>query len=364
MGAGVYTLSMRALASTMRALAAAGAVLLCASVAAQSPAPAPAESRPSFADWLGGVRAEAVERGIAPDIVDAALDGVTEPLPVVLERDRAQAEAVLSLESYIRTRVSPTRVRRGRIAYGRYRATLEKVSAEYGVPSRIIAGIWGMESNFGTFSGVRPTVSALATLAWDPRRATYFRGELFSALEILGRRDIELSRLRGSWAGAMGQPQFMPSSYLEYAQDFDGDGRRDIWGTPADVFASIANYLRGKGWTRGLAWGREVKLSKDAAAHVAAGMARREGSCRAIRDMTVAMPLDQWRKLGVRSFDGGPLPQSDEPASLVSGTSRTFLVYRNYDALLDYNCANAYALSVVFLGERIARAAGTTGGRP
>jgi membrane-bound lytic murein transglycosylase B len=333
------------------------ALLLSATLTAQSPGSPDDSARPSFAEWLDGVRAEALARGIRPDVVSASLDGLTEPLPVVLERDRAQAETVLSLETYIRTRVSARLVRRGRDAYGRYKATLDKVSERYGVPARLIAGIWGIESNFGGFSGVRPTISALATLAWDPRRSTLFRNELMSALEILNKGDVDAGRLRGSWAGAMGQPQFMPSSYLKYAEDFDGDGRRDIWTTPADVFASIANYLKGYGWESGKAWGREVRLSKAAAAQVAGTVARRSGNCQALRDMTVPLPLTEWTRLGVETLAGSKLPASPEPASLVSGTSRHFLVYKNYDALLGYNCANSYALSVVILGERIARPA-------
>ena len=178
------------------------------------------------------------------------------------------------------------------------------------MPASTLVAIWGAESNFGRFSGVRPTVPALATLAFDPRRATLFRRELFSALEILDRGHIELADMRGSWAGAMGQPQFMPSSYLRYAEDFDGDGRRDIWESSADVFASIANYLKGNGWTAGKRWGREVKVTKEVATRIAADVAPRNGSCQAKRDMTVALPLLEWQRLGVRLPDGGALPVS------------------------------------------------------
>ena len=175
------------------------------------------ESRPAFADFLAGVRTEALSRGIRPEIVDEALANIEEPLPVVIERDRSQAETVLSLERYLSRLVTPRLVTRGRAAFSRQTMLLEEVGAGYGVPPAILAAIWGIESNFGGFSGVRPTVAALATLAWEPRRAALFRSELFAALEILDRGDIELARLRGSWAGAMGQPQFMPSSYLKFA---------------------------------------------------------------------------------------------------------------------------------------------------
>jgi membrane-bound lytic murein transglycosylase B len=333
------------------------AVALCLGVTLAAQQPSPQESRPPFVEWLAGVRSEALTRGIREDIVAEALSGIDEPLPVVLERDRAQAETVLSIEEYLRRQISATRVRTGREMVARHKTTLEKVSAAYGVPSRIIAGIWGMESNFGRFSGVRPTISALATLAWDPRRATFFRGELFNALEILNRGDIELARMKGSWAGAMGQPQFMPSSYLQFAQDFDGDGRRDIWTTPADVFASIANYLKGHGWDDTWTWGREVRVSKEVASRIASTVARREGGCRATRDMTVALRLDEWQRLGVRTMTGGALPDAAVTAALVAGRTRHFLVYPNYDALLQYNCAHSYALSVALLGDRLASAA-------
>jgi len=160
--------------------------------------------------------------------------------------------------------------------------------------------------------------------------------------------------MRGSWAGAMGQPQFMPSSYLRYAEDFDGDGRRNIWDSPSDVFASVANYLKGRGWVSDRRWGREVKVSSEAAGRIASDVPQRAGSCRATRDMTVALPLKEWQRLGVRLKDGRTLPSADQSASLVSGSSRHFLVYGNYDALLEYNCAHAYALSVALLADAFA----------
>ena len=341
-------------------------------VLAQTPArsappsqPAPTESatRPSFAEWLDTVRSEAVARGIRQEVVDEALASVAEPMPVVLRRDRTQAEAVLSIERYLSRQLTPTRIREGRARLAAHEAILNKVAETYGVPAPIIGGIWGMESNFGRFTGVRPTIAALATLAWDPRRASYFRSELFNALQIVNRGDIDLPELKGSWAGAMGQPQFMPSSYLQFAEDFDGDGRRDIWNTPDDVFASIANYLKGHGWTPGQSWGREVSVSKIAVSHIAGTVARRAGSCQATRDMTVALPVAEWEALGVRTMAGGALPKNGPEGALVSGRTRHFLVYANYDALLQYNCAHAYALSVALLGDRLA-ATPSTPARP
>jgi membrane-bound lytic murein transglycosylase B len=325
-------------------------LLLALALASAQPEPI----RPAFADWLRDVRQEALARGIRQEIVDEALGRLEEPMPIVLERDRAQAEIVLPLEGYIRRLLTAKRIRQGRQVYAEHRALLDRISKQYGVPARIIAAIWGVESNFGQFTGVRPTIGALATLAWDPRRSTFFRGELFDALEILNRGDIDLDVMKGSWAGAMGQVQFMPSSYLEFAQDFDGDGRRDIWLNTGDVLASIANYLKGHGWEPAQGWGREVVLPARAKRAIASGVARREGSCRATRDMTVALPLQKWRALGVRLPRGRPLPAGTASASLVSGSARHFLVSGNYDALLDYNCAHSYAISVALLGDAIA----------
>jgi membrane-bound lytic murein transglycosylase B len=309
--------------------------------------------RPPFVEWLDGVRTEALERGIRKEIVDAALTGVEEPLAVVIERDRAQAEVVLPLETYITRQLSAARIRTGREMLKQHRTVLTSIELKYGVPSRYVVAIWGIESNYGRFTGVRPTIAALATLAWDPRRSARFRRELFDALDILNRGDIELSKLQGSWAGAMGQPQFMPSSYLKFAEDFDGDGRRDIWSSTPDIFASVANYLKGHGWTTGERWGREVRVSPAAGRRIAEEVARRDGSCSATRNMSAALPLPRWQELGVRTADGTNLPAGDQAASLVSGAKRHFLVYGNYDTLLEYNCAHAYALSVAMLGDRI-----------
>src|SRR6266851_1115287 len=341
----LYTAGVRA-AFVMAAMLVATTVDSSAAFVAHTAAAFVAQdvARPTFAEWLAGVRTEALSRGIRQEVVDEALATVEEPVREVLERDHSQAEKVLPLESYLSRRLTPAVVRTAREMYAAHRQLLEQISTKYGVAPATIVAIWGAESNFGKFSGVRPTVAALATLAFDERRSAFFRAELFSALEILNRGDIELARMRGSWAGAMGQPQFMPSSYLQYAEDFDGDGKRDIWTSQADIFASIANYLKGYGWAAGKRWGREVKVSREAARRIAADIAPRVGTCQATRDMTVALPITDWRRLGVRLPNGGALPNADQHASLVSGSSRHFLVYENYDVLLAYNCAHAYAL--------------------
>ena len=306
---------------------------------------------PPFDEWLATVREEALTRGIRPEILDAAFAGAA-PVPQILDRDRSQAEFTLDLEAYLKRRLTTATVRTAQQMYTRHRTLLQRIGKQYGVNSRILVAVWGLESNFGRFAGVRPTIPTLLTLAYDPRRAAFFRAELFSALEILTRGDIELERLKGSWAGALGQPQFMPSSYLEYAQDFDEDGRRDIWSSQPDVFASIAYYMQRHGWTEGEAWGREIRIPAAQRARALA-LPRRERGCRAARLMTPPRPLTAWRKEGFRTVSGQPLPASEMPASLVQAGTRSFLLYSNYDALLGYNCAHTYALSVGLLADRL-----------
>jgi membrane-bound lytic murein transglycosylase B len=292
-----------------------------------------------------------LSRGIRADVLDQAFAGL-EPVEQILERDRTQAEFTLDLEAYLKRRLTRDTVRTAQRMYSADRALLKRVGTRYGVSPRIIVAVWGLESNFGRFAGVRPTIPALVTLAYDPRRGDMFRRELFSALEIVNRGDIELEHLKGSWAGALGQPQFMPSSYLEYAQDFDGDGRRDIWSSHGDVFASVAYFLKQHGWVTGGAWGMEIKIP---AAHLrdALTIPRREVGCRAERAMTEPRTLGEWRKMGYRTLGGRPLPANKTLASLVQAGSRSFLLYSNYDALLGYNCAHSYALSVALLANRL-----------
>lgn len=311
--------------------------------------------RPSFDDWLAGTRAIAHARGIRPETLDAAFAGLT-PLPVVVERDRSQVEVQFDLNRYLKRRLTSRTVRTAGEQLREHRALLDRVHAAYGVEPHILVAIWGLESNFGRFTGVRPTVAALATLGWEGRREEFFREELIAALRILEAGDISLGAMRGSWAGAMGQPQFMPSSYLEYAQDFDGDGRRDIWTSLPDVFASIAKYLGARGWVKGERWGRDVAVSKVAAARIVENVPVRDASCNAARQARGPLPLRRWQELGVRLPQGGPLPRSDMGASLFQAGNRSFLLYRNYDAILAYNCANTYALSVALLADRAAAA--------
>jgi membrane-bound lytic murein transglycosylase B len=308
-------------------------------------------AQPSFADWLGAVRAEALARGIGEATLDRALTGL-EPLPIVIERDRTQAELVQTLDRYLAQRLSKKVVLTGQTMRRNHQDLLNQVSEKYGVPPGILVAVWGLESNFGRFSGVRPTIATLATLAYDPRRSAMFRQELFDALKILDSGDVEPAAMRGSWAGALGQPQFMPSSFLLYAQDFDGDGKRDIWKSTPDVFASIANYLAAHGWNKDQAWGREVRVPASVLAGLPGTAPLQTEGCLARRQMTARLPLATWKKLGVKTVSGGALPSATVEASLVSGVKRQFLVYPNYEAILDYNCVHAYGLSVGLLADR------------
>jgi membrane-bound lytic murein transglycosylase B len=329
------------------------ALVLSASTAAQElPPVAPvAPLPPPFDEWLAAVRTEAETRGIRPEILDQAFAGLA-PVAQILERDRSQAEFTLDLAAYLKRRLTPATIRTAQQLYSQHRTLLARIGERYSVNPRLIIAVWGLESNFGRFAGVRPTIPTLATLAYDPRRGPMFRAELFSALEILNRGDIEIDRLKGSWAGALGQPQFMPSSYLEYAQDFDDDGRRDIWDSEPDVFASVAYYMERHGWTAGEAWGREIRIPA-AGRKRALAIPRREAGCRAERLMTQPQPLNEWRRMGFRTMSGTALPVSTAPASLLQAGARSFLLYSNYDALLAYNCAHTYALSVGLLADRL-----------
>jgi len=333
------------------------AVTLSAQTVVPSPPPAPPaapveEPRPDFTDFVSALKQQAIAAGVTEATTNAALDGL-QPLEIVVERDRSQPEVVLSTEQYVQRRLTRDFVRTAAEKLKEQRDTLEPIAKKYGVPANVLVAIWGMESNFGRFTGTRPTIQALATLAWEGRRRTLFTTELINALQILDKGYIELDQMKGSWAGAMGQTQFMPSSYLAHAQDFDGDGRRDIWNTLPDVFASIANYMAAYGWKDDELWGREVKVPPGGSTRLAARVGFRQTGCRAERELTTAIPLAKWQSMGVRTTAGKALPKVDRDASLLRAGSKSYLVYRNYDALLGYNCAHSYALAVGLLSDRL-----------
>jgi membrane-bound lytic murein transglycosylase B len=314
-------------------------VMLGVVLAVAGPARAgePASAPPGFAAWLVALRAEAQARGISERTLDAALTGI-DVLPRVLALDRRQPESRLPYAVYVRRTVTPARVREGARLLREHRALLEEIGARYGVPPSLIVALWGVETDYGRQTGDFPVIAALATLAFDGRRSAFFRGELLDALTIVDDAAMPPDALRGSWAGAMGQPQFMPSSFRRYAVDHDGDGRRDIWTTPADVFASAANYLAQAGWRAGERWGHAVRLPDR------------------FRRDAAARPLAQWRSRGLRRADGGDLPATPSPASLITPAGRrgpAFLVHTNYRVLLAWNRSGYFALAVGQLADRL-----------
>jgi membrane-bound lytic murein transglycosylase B len=306
----------------------------------------------SFDDWLVALTMEARDRGYSEGLIEETLAGL-QPLTRVIQSDRSQAELNPGFTRYSTARLSGSMISRGTDLERVYKTLLDRVETDFGVQRRFLLAIWGMESRYGRLTGKTPVFQALATLAWEPRRAALFRGELFNALTMVQRGQIEAQSMTGSWAGAMGQTQFMPSSYLKYAVDFDGDDRRDIWKSTPDTLASIANYLKGSGWKPDETWGREVTVSAAAHAKITERIPKRTEGCYAIRNMTERRPLSEWRALGVRRTDGGALPRAKVTAGLVDVGERTFLVYPNYDVILGYNCAHYYALTVGLLADRL-----------
>lgn len=301
-----------------------------------------AMAAPDFQQWLGELKQEALRDGIRPGTTDKALAGV-EPIARILELDQRQPERTISFDTYLSRAVTPARIRKAREKLKANQALLERVGRHYGVQPRFIVALWGMETDFGGNMGGFNVVHALATLAYDGRRSSFFRGELLKALRILDEGHIAPERMLGSWAGAMGQCQFMPSSFFRFAQDFDGDGRRDIWGTPADVFASAANYLKTVGWKADQTWGRAVRLPKGGDSASWAGLDKFQ-------------PLAVWAKRGLRGADGKPLPKSALDAALVmpdGPKGKAFLVYGNYRTIMDWNRSTYFATAVGILADHI-----------
>ncbi len=308
-----------------------------------------------FGVWLSEFRAEAAGAGISPATLDAALTGLN-PVEEVLNRDRKQPEFKLTFESYRDRLLKPQNIERGRAMMAAHAGLLGRVSDRYGVQPRFIVAIWGIETRYGAIKGNTQVVPALATLAFDRRRSSFFRAQLLDALRMVDKGYIELADMKGSWAGAMGHPQFIPSSYLAFAQDFDGDGRRDIWNNLGDVFASIANYLRRHGWSDARTWGRGVRVPRtmrQAYDSMRFGGAK---GCRALRQATGPRRLDAWQAAGLRRLSGAALPAVTMDARLLmpdGADGAAFLVYRNYESLLRYNCSNLYALTVGLLSDAV-----------
>ncbi len=299
--------------------------------------PAPAQDG-DFSGFVASLRSDAEARGIARKTFDAAFAELRGPDPDVLARTRRQGEFSRPVWDYLVGAVSPGRIARGQAQGKRLAATLASIEAKTGVPRAVVLAVWGVESDFGASAGSLPTIRALASLAYARHRGSLFRDELLAALQILENGDVEPARMVGSWAGAMGQVQFLPSVYLREAVDFDGDGRRDIWRSEADSLASIAHYLRSLGWKPGLSWGYEVRLPKDF------DLTRYRG------------PLADFTARGVRRTDGSPLPADGEASLFLPGGlgSPVFLITDNFEVIRGYNTSDSYALAIGHLADRLA----------
>ena len=315
------------------------ALSLCTVLAFTSSAHAQEQS---FGAWLETFVAEAMTKGISKAVLDAAFQD-TQPIPKIIEYDRAQPEFTLTLQQYLDRMIPPVIVKGARQRYGENRELLQEITRKYDVQSRFLVALWGIETRFGRFTGGYKVIDALATLAYDGRRGDFFRAQLFDALRILEDGHIEVENMKGSWAGAMGQAQFMPSTFAAYATDYEGDGRLDIWNSKADVFASAANYLSQLDWRGDQTWGRKVTLPK-------AGVAKE------ITGLEVKKPLAEWRRLGVTRANGAPLPKADLEASLITlddGEGPSYLVYDNFRAILHWNRSLKFAVAVGTLADAI-----------
>jgi len=293
-----------------------------------------------FAVWLELLRADARSAGISEKTLNAALANLNAPEPQVSERDQNQPEQTVSLQDYVATRVSQERIDEGRLMLRRYATWLGRIERQYRVQKRFIVALWGIESSYGRHAGGHPVIPALVTLAYDARRGDYFRQELLAALKILDAGHVSLSRMNGSWAGAMGPFQFMPSSYRHYAVDADGDGRIDIWGSVPDALASAANYLAKARWQYDQTWGRLVKLPKK--------------FDYALSGLETRLPLSRWQALGVRRSNGTALPRRNLQASLIIADGPdgpAYLVYDNFRALRRWNRSNSFAVTVGTLAD-------------
>lgn len=298
-----------------------------------------AVANPAFDAWVAAYRARAAARGIPANVISEAM-GMAGYLPDVIEKDRNQTEFTRTLEDYLAIAAKPERVAMGQDKLRQYGSVLARIEARYGVEPHVVAAVWGLESFFGTRRGVVPVVSALATLAYDGRRGEFFESQLTAALKIIANGDVSARAMTGSWAGAMGHTQFIPTSYLAFAVDFTGDGKRDIWSDdPTDSLASTAAYLQKSGWQRGLPWGAEVRLP---AGFDPGHLGRGKGKSAA-----------EWSALGVTAVSGGPVPAGGSIIAPKGVGGPAFLLTQNFNVILRYNNAENYAIGVGHLSDRL-----------
>lgn len=296
-----------------------------------------------FQTWLTHFRTEARANGISETTIQAALTHIT-PLPKVIELDRKQPEKKMTFAQYKKNIVNQQRINRGRELMAQHRTDLQWVEKTYGVAPQYVVALWGIETNFGTNTGGFKIIDSLATLAWEGRRAAFFKAELLKALKIIDEGHITAAAMKGSWAGAMGQNQFMPSSFFNFAVDADGDGHKDIWNTKLDVFASTANYLSKSGWTHGQRWGRRATLPR--------------GFSESLIGPKIVKPLAYWKSIGVKDANGADLPHENINASIVAPDGlggETYIVYGNYQTIMAWNRSTYFATSVGLLADAIAR---------
>jgi membrane-bound lytic murein transglycosylase B len=313
-------------------------LLLAATTALASPAVA----QNGFQDCLQNIRAEALRQGVPAATIDAAFRGLA-PDPKVLDLDARQPEFTLTYGKYIANAITPDRVAKGQQKLAQYRGLLDALQREYGVPGQYLVAFWGVETNYGAYMGDFSALRSVATLACMTKRTEFFSNETVQALRILADNHMTTQQMKGSWAGAMGNMQFMPSTFTRYAVDRDGNGRIDIWNSMPDAFASAANFLRGIGFRPGLPAAEEVFLPPNFPLDQA--------------DTTVEKPVRAWAALGVKRAAGGPLPASDEPAAIIlpaGWRGPAFILYPNFKAVMNWNRSTLYALSVSILAQQIA----------
>ncbi|MCH2089282.1 MAG: lytic murein transglycosylase [Pseudoalteromonas sp.] len=313
------------------------------------------KTQADFDIYVAALKKEALEKGYDEALVDQAL-ATAKFKKKVISADKNQPEVKETLETYLPKRVPQWKIDRARKLYKENQEVLEKVAKEYGVQARFIVALWGLESNFGKIQGGHSVIASLVTLAFDGRRETMYKNQLWAALDILKEGHITLDKFKGSWAGAMGQTQFMPTSFNAYAVDYNGDGRKDIWTTEEDAFASIANYLKQAGWNDDLTWGRQVKLPEgfDNANILKRGTKTRSQWLEYWKESERS--LADWQAIGVRKMDGSDLPNVDVTAAMVMPddvNGRMYLAYDNYKALMHWNRSYYFATSVGYLSDRI-----------
>ncbi|WP_293614799.1 lytic murein transglycosylase [Porticoccus sp.] len=306
---------------------------------------APSSANTEFSTCLMSLQAQARSAGINESILRDVVPSLQQQERVI-SLDRKQPEFLQTFSEYLDLRVTPERVERGRALLEKYRSFLLDLQEQYGVPPQYLVSFWGLETNYGSYLGRMPTLDSLATLACDQRRSDFFSGEFIAALQLMQRESLESADMQGSWAGAVGHTQFMPSSYLRYAVDGDGDGQIDLWRSERDALASGANYLKALGWQSGLRWGREVQLPDNFPFQFAGQRDQRR-------------PLHEWAAHGVRLNDGGKLPNTNIDAALLVPAGHrgpAFLIYDNFDIIMRWNRSELYAIAVGHLADRIAGA--------